>query len=77
VDLDEITMDQLQSQMAAGTLTAHQLAEAYLARIEATDRDGPRLRSIIETNPDALEIADALDRERDLLRLGLTSWARR
>jgi amidase len=64
VDLDEVTIDQLQARMAAGALTARQLVEAYLARIEAIDRDGPRLRSIIETNPDAVDIADALDRER-------------
>ncbi len=36
----------------------------YLARIEALDRGGPTLRSVIETNPDALDLADALDRER-------------
>jgi amidase len=36
----------------------------YLERIEAIDRQGPRLRSVIETNPEALAIADALDRER-------------
>jgi amidase len=64
VDLDEVTIEQLQARMASGALTARQLVEAYLERIEAVDRGGPRLRSIIETNPDALEIADALDRER-------------
>ena len=64
VDLDEVTIEQLQARMASGALTARQLGEAYLERIETIDRGGPRLRSIIETNPDALEIADALDRER-------------
>jgi amidase len=64
LDLEEATIDQLQSGMAAGRYTARQIAEGYLARIEAIDRNGPTLRSIIETNPDALEIADALDRER-------------
>jgi amidase len=64
VDLDEVTIEQLQARLASGALTARQLVEAYLERIEAMDRGGPRLRSIIETNPDALEIADALDRER-------------
>ena len=64
VDLDEVTIEQLQARMASGALTARQLVEAYLERIEAVDRGGPRLRSIIEANPDALEIADALDRER-------------
>lgn len=50
--------------MQAGQLTARRLVEAYLARIEALDRSGPRLNSIIELNPDALAIADALDAER-------------
>jgi amidase len=38
--------------------------EQYLARIEAIDRSGPALRSVLEINPDALSIADALDAER-------------
>jgi amidase len=50
--------------MTAGELTARGIAEKYLARIAAIDRRGPTLRSVIEVNPDALAIADALDRER-------------
>ena len=50
--------------MAAGRYTARRIAELYLARIEAMDRAGVALHSIIETNPDALAIAEALDRER-------------
>ena len=50
--------------MAAGELTARRLTEACLARIAALDRQGPELRSVIETNPEALAIADALDAER-------------
>ena len=50
--------------MQSGSLTARTLVESYLARIEAIDRNGPRLNSVIELNPDALEIADALDQER-------------
>ena len=50
--------------MASGERTARSVTEAYLARIAAIDRQGPTLRSVIETNPDALDIADALDRER-------------
>ncbi len=64
LELEEATIDQLQAGMAAGRYTARQIAEGYLARIEAIDRSGPTLRSVIETSPDALEIADALDRER-------------
>jgi len=63
-DLDEATIVSLQDRMAAGRDTARSLAEKYLARIEAVDRQGPALRSIIEINPDALTIADQLDAER-------------
>jgi len=61
---EEATIDSLQEAMQAGRLTSRQLADAYLARIEAIDRSGPRLASVIEVNPDALAIADALDKER-------------
>ena len=46
---------------AAGTLTCRVLVEAYLDRIERLDRAGPAINSIISTNPQALEQADALD----------------
>src|SRR5438067_8331844 len=62
--LEEITVGDLQDRMRSGQLTARSIAEQYLARIESIDRNGPTLRSVIETNPDALSIADALDRER-------------
>ena len=62
--MEELTITELQQRMAAGQLTARQLTEAYLARIAAIDQAGPRLNAVIETNPDALEIADALDAER-------------
>jgi amidase len=64
VALEEATIDGLQAQMAAGTLSARGLTQAYLDRIAALDRRGPALRSVIETNPDALAIADGLDAER-------------
>ena len=63
-EFDEATVADLQKRMASGELTARRLAEAYFARIEALDRQGPELRSVIETNPEALAIADALDAER-------------
>ena len=50
--------------MRSGELTAHALAEKYLARIEAMDKRGPAINSVIELNPDALSIADGLDKER-------------
>jgi len=63
-ELDEVTLAELQKQMSAGTRTSRQITEAYLQRIAALDRQGPELRSVIETNPEALEIAAALDAER-------------
>src|SRR3954464_9844575 len=62
--LEEATVAQLQDWMSSGRYTARQIAELYLQRIEALDRGGPHLASVIELNPDALAIADALDAER-------------
>jgi amidase len=63
-ELNEITIAELQQGMESGKLTARSIAEKYLARIEAIDKNGPALNSVIQTNPDALSIADALDKER-------------
>lgn len=60
----EATIEQLQQEMAAGRLTAHELTAAYLQRIAEVDRAGPKLNAVIELNPDALAIADQLDAER-------------
>jgi len=60
----EATIAGLQERMDSGELTARSLAKAYLARVELIDRGGPGLRSVIEVNPDALALADALDAER-------------
>ncbi len=62
--LEEATIATLQQRMQRGQETARSLAEQYLARIDAIDRNGPSLHSVIETNPDALDIADRLDAER-------------
>jgi amidase len=63
-ELDEVTIADLKSGMKQGRFTAHFLAEKYLHRIDQIDRLGPNLNSVIEVNPDALSIADSLDRER-------------
>jgi amidase len=63
-ELDEVTVTELQASMASGERTARSITELYLGRIEALDGRGPELRSIIELNPDALQIADELDAER-------------
>src|SRR5881394_86167 len=62
--LEETTIAQLQDGMKAGRLTSRGITQAYLDRIAALDRQGPSLRAVLETNPDALTIADALDVER-------------
>ncbi len=63
-ELDEITITELQDGMKSGRFTARALAEKYLARIDEIDKHGPAVNAIIELNPDALSIADALDQER-------------
>ncbi len=62
--LPEWTIAELQEKMESGELTSRRLAELYLGRIEAVDKSGPYINSVIELNPDALEIADTLDAER-------------
>ena len=63
-DLEEATIADLQQRMQSGRETARSLVEKYIARIDAIDRSGPSLRSVLEINPDALAIADRLDAER-------------
>ena len=62
--LPEWTITELQEKIESGELTSRRLAELYLERIEAVDKSGPYINSIIELNPEALEIADTLDAER-------------
>jgi amidase len=63
-ELDEITIGELQDGLKSGKYSAHAITEKYLARIAAIDKSGPSVNSVIETNPDALEIAETLDKER-------------
>jgi amidase len=63
-ELDETTIEELQAAMKSGKYTARAIAEKYLERIEEIDKRGPAVNSVIEINPDALAIADAMDRER-------------
>jgi amidase len=63
-EFEEATVTALQERMARRELTARALTEACLARIAALDGQGPSLRHVIETNPDALAIAAQLDEER-------------
>ncbi len=60
-DLEETSIRELQSLMETGQLSAREITQRYLDRIAAVDG---RMRSVLETNPDALQIADQLDQER-------------
>src|SRR5271169_4705574 len=63
-ELEEITIPELQDGMKSGKFTSRSLVGKYFARIDAIDKCGPAVNAIIEMNPDALSIADALDQER-------------
>jgi amidase len=63
-ELEELTIAELQDGMRSGKYTARQLTEQYLARIDELDQRGPAINQVLETNPDALSIASALDEER-------------
>ncbi|MGN6212968.1 amidase [Parafilimonas sp.] len=63
-ELDEATIDMLQQAMQSGKYTSRRITELYLKRIEAIDKNGPKLNAVIEINPDALKIAGAMDAER-------------
>jgi len=62
--MEEYTISDLQSKMGTGELTSRSIVQEYLERIQQLDQNGPRVNSIIELNPDAFAIADALDAER-------------
>ena len=63
-DLEEATVADLQRRMDTRQETSRTLVDKYLAHIDAIDRNGPALHSVLELNPDAGAIADALDAER-------------
>ena len=60
----ELSITDVAAQMKHGELTSHALVQRYLDRIAKIDKSGPAINAIIELNPDALAIADALDGER-------------
>ena len=63
-ELNEISINQLQKKMQDGVLSSKAITQLYLNRIDAIDKKGPALHSVIELNPDALGIAEAMDKER-------------
>src|SRR2546430_17327922 len=63
-EFEETTIAELQEAMRSGKHTSRSITEAYLARIQDVDKRGAALNSIIELNPDAIAIAEDLDKER-------------
>ena len=63
VNVEEITVTQLQQGYKEGRFSITDIVQGYLQRIEAIDRNGPKLNAVIRVNPDALQIASELDRE--------------
>lgn len=64
LDVEELTIDQIHNMMESGEVTAEELVKSYLARIQAYDKDGPYINSIITINPNAVDQARALDLQR-------------
>lgn len=62
--LEEVTVDELQKGLQSGKYTSKYIATLYLQRIESIDKKGPAINSVIEINPDALLIAEQMDKER-------------
>ncbi|MCF7797905.1 MAG: amidase [Lentisphaeria bacterium] len=60
----EITVPEIQQLMASGKLSSRELTAAYLERIDKIDKNGPGLNAVIEINPEALVLAEAMDAER-------------
>jgi amidase len=60
----EKSIQEIRNDLDAGRYTSHDLVIAYMKRIAALDKDGPKLNSILEMNPEALLLADACDAER-------------
>lgn len=62
-ELDEESIGSLREKLTSGKYTSEQIVQMYLKRIEAIDKNGPKLNSVIEINPDAIAIAVAMDKE--------------
>lgn len=61
---NEATVAQLEAEMASGQVTSEELTSYYIQRIIALDQNGPGVNAVIELNPDALDIARAMDKLR-------------
>ncbi|MGB2994341.1 MAG: amidase family protein, partial [Paenisporosarcina sp.] len=61
---EELTIHEIQKAMEFGEISSKELVMYYLFRIAKHDQDGSKVNSILEINPDAIFIAEALDHER-------------
>ncbi|MUK89821.1 amidase [Ornithinibacillus sp. L9] len=65
IELAEATIDDIQKNMESGELTSKELTMLYLQQIASYNHQGPKINAVLEVNPDALHIAEALDIERN------------
>ena len=63
-NMEELTVAEISRMLAAGEISSRQLVLNYMERIALYDKSGPKLNSVLELNPDAVYIAEAMDRER-------------
>ena len=71
--LEEATISAIHTALRAGELSCAELVAGYLARIDAYDRSGPTINSIVTVNPRAQDEAAQLDTEFAACLLGLVS----
>ena len=64
INIETATIADLNKALASGKLTSEKLVLAYMQRIEAYDKKGPTVNSVITLNSKAIEVAKALDAER-------------
>jgi amidase len=69
LDGEEATITELQAAMTRGELSSKELVMYYLSRIAEYDQSGPKLNAILEVNPDAIFLAEAMDLERKTVGL--------
>ncbi len=67
--MEEMTIQEMQEKMKSGELTAVSLVQNFLQRIQHLDKNGPVINAVIELNPDATQIAERLDKERQTGRM--------
>ncbi len=64
INVEELTVKQIRNMLQSGELSSYELVLSYQKRIAEIDKSGPTINSVIELNPDAVHIAEAMDRER-------------